>query len=59
MTFRKTIKDHLSQKEDQKNTWKYDIFRTCTEEMVFPKKVNWNMISPVLSGIRTFFSPKT
>ena len=38
--FRRKMKDDLS----QKNTWKYDIFFKCSEKMVFPKKLHWNMI---------------
>ena len=32
----------------QKNTWKYDIFFKCSENMVFPKNLHWNMIFLVL-----------
>ena len=38
--FRRKMKDDLS----QKNTWNYDIFFKCSEKMVFPKKLDWNMI---------------
>ena len=35
------MKDDLSQK---KNTWKYDKFFKCSEKLVFPEKLHWNMI---------------
>ena len=38
--FKRKMKDDLS----QKNTWKYDIFFKCSEKMVFPRKMYWNMI---------------
>ena len=46
------IKDDLSGK---KNTWKYDILFKCPEEMVFLKRLRWNMIFLVLSGKMVFF----
>ena len=49
--FRRKMKDDLS----QKNTWKYDIFFKCSEKMVFPKRLLWNMIFlVVLSGKMIF-----
>ena len=53
--FRRKMKDDLS----QKNTWKYDIFFKCSEKMVFPKTLHWNMIFLALSRKMLFFSPKT
>ena len=53
--FRQKMKDDLS----QKNTWKYDIFFKCSEKMVFPKTLHWNMIFLALSRKMLFFSPKT
>ena len=53
--FRRKMKDDLS----QKNTWKYDIFFKCSEKMVFPKKLHWNMIFlVVLSGKMIFLFPE-
>ena len=49
------MKDDLSGK---KNTWKYDILFKCPEEMVFSKRLRWNMIFLVLSGKMVFFSQK-
>ena len=51
---RRKMKDDLS----QKNTWKYDLFRKCSEKMVFPKKLHWNMIFLVLSRKMIFPFPK-
>ena len=42
----------------KKNTWKYDILFKCPEEMVFSKRLRWNMIFLVLSGKMVFFSQK-
>ena len=49
--FRQKMKDDLS----QENTWKYDIFLKCSEKMVFPKRLQWNMIFLVLSGKMVLF----
>ena len=49
------MKDDLS----QKNTWKYDIFFKCSENMVFQKKLHWNMIFlVVLSGEMVVLFPE-
>ena len=34
------------------------FFSKCSEEMVFPKKLHWNMIYLVLSGKMIFLFPK-
>ena len=52
---RRKIKDDLF----QIYTWKYYIFFKCSEKMVFPKKMHWNMIFLVLSGKIVFFPLKT
>ena len=46
------MKDDLS---GEKNTWKYDILFKCPEEMVFLKRLRWNMIFLVLSEKMVFF----
>ena len=48
------MKDDLS----QKNTWKYDIFFKCSEKMVFPKKLRWNMIFLISWGKMAFLFPE-
>ena len=48
------MKDDLS----QKSTWKYDILCKCSEKMVCPKKLPWNMIFLVLSGKMIFLFPE-
>ena len=48
------MKDDLS----QKNRSKYDIFCKCSEKIVFPKKMHWNMIFLVLSRNMVFHFPK-
>ena len=52
--FRRKMKDDLS----QKNTWKYDIFFKCSEKMVFPKKLHWNMIFLISWGKMAFLFPE-
>ena len=45
------MKDDLS----QKNTWKDDIFCKCSEKVVFPTTLRWNMIFLASSGKMIFF----
>ena len=42
----------------KKNTWKYDIFFKCSEKMVFPKKLHWNMIFLTSWGKMAFLFPE-
>ena len=42
----------------KKNTWKYDIFFKCSEKMVFPKKLHWNMIFLISWGKMAFLFPE-
>ena len=52
--FRRKMKDDLS----QKNTLKYHIFFKCSEKMVFPKKLHWNMIFLTSWGRMAFLFPE-
>ena len=52
--FRRKTKDDFF----QKNTWKYNIFCKCSEKMVFPKKLHWNMIFFVFSGKMILLFPE-
>ena len=53
--FRRKMKGDIS----QNNTWKCNIFFKCSEKIVFPKKLHWNMIFlVVLSGKMIFLFPK-
>ena len=38
----------------KKNSWKYDMFFKCSEKMVFPKKLHWNMIFLISWGKMVF-----
>ena len=51
---KRKMKDDLS----QKNTLKYDIFCKCSEKIVFPKKLHWNMVFLALSRNMLFLFPK-
>ena len=56
--FRRKVKDDLS--PPKKNTWKYDIFFKCSDDlkMVFPKKLHWNMICLISWGKMAFLFPE-
>ena len=53
--FRQKIKHDLSQK---KNTWKCDIFFKCSEKLVFPKQLHWNMIFLISWAKMAFLFPR-
>ena len=42
----------------KKNSWKYDIFFKCSEKVVFPKKLHWNMMFLISWGKMAFIFPE-
>ena len=52
--FRQKMKDDLS----QKNIRRYAVFFKCSEKMIFPKKLHWNIVFLVLSEKWYFCLPE-